>query len=663
MAARGCEGLEVGLDPGASARVGAGNRQTTWNQRTPFAGTSRIRFCGCDLSPLRRAPRSSTVSAERDAAGAAGTPKPALRSLVWRRRPQPGTTCSPGEELAYLDRARARGRGRRRSPTSSTRACGKRSPHAGSRSSTRTRRDAWDAAARGEHVVVATGTAQRQDARLQPARARRARRATRRRGRSTSTRRRRSRRTRRAHSPSCASRRSAPAIYDGDTPSEQRWQIRKWSNLILTNPDMLHLGVLPHHDRWGDVLSNLAFVVIDEAHVYRGVFGSHVGQRAPPAATAGARLRRRAPLPARLGDDRQPRRAGRGAARRRGDGRGRRRSAESRTDDRALEPAARRRGARAAGERARRRLTPAWPSSSRAACARSRSARAARRRSWCTASPSSGSTTGSSPSACRPTVPATRPRSGARSSGGSSRASCSASPRRTRSSSESTSACSTPCISVGFPGTVASLRQQWGRAGRRDHGLAVLVASEDALDQYFMREPETLLGRRVEAAILDHANPRVLDGHVRSAAFEAPLDDADRELLGDAALERAAELPELKKTPAGYVWAGRDYPAARVPLRSTSPTRSPSSTPAAARCSAWSSASGRTRPCTRAPSTSTWARPTTCSSSTSTRGRRSSSPSPATGTRRRRRRRTPRSTRRSGRSSGSGSSSRSGESR
>jgi DEAD/DEAH box helicase domain-containing protein len=126
-------------------------------------------------------------------------------------------------------------------------------------------------------------------------------------------------------------------------------------------------------------------------------------------------------------------------------------------------------------------------------------------------------------------------------------------------------------ISVGFPGTVASLRQQWGRAGRRGHGLAVLVASEDALDQYFMREPRTLLGRRVEAAILDHENPRVLDGHVRAAAFEAPLDDRDREVLGDAALERAAALPELRRTDAGYVWAGRDYPAAHVSLRSTGP--------------------------------------------------------------------------------------------
>jgi DEAD/DEAH box helicase domain-containing protein len=101
------------------------------------------------------------------------------------------------------------------------------------------------------------------------------------------------------------------AIYDGDTELERRWQIRKWSNLILSNPDMLHVGVLPHHDRWGDFLANLRYVVVDEAHVYRGVFGSHV-----------ANVLRRG--------------AARGA------------------DDRALEPAARRRGAAAACERARR---------------------------------------------------------------------------------------------------------------------------------------------------------------------------------------------------------------------------------------------------------------------------------------------------------------------
>ena len=66
------------------------------------------------------------------------------------------------------------------------------------------------------------------------------------------------------------------AIYDGDTPRDDRPQIRRRSNLILTNPDMLHVGILPHHKSWGDFLANLGWVVVDEAHTYRGVFGSHV---------------------------------------------------------------------------------------------------------------------------------------------------------------------------------------------------------------------------------------------------------------------------------------------------------------------------------------------------------------------------------------------------
>jgi DEAD/DEAH box helicase domain-containing protein len=126
-------------------------------------------------------------------------------------------------------------------------------------------------------------------------------------------------------------------------------------------------------------------------------------------------------------------------------------------------------------------------------------------------------------------------------------------------------------ISVGFPGTVASLRQQWGRAGRRGSGLAVLVATEDGLDQFFMREPDKLLGRRVEAAILDQANARVLAGHVRAAAYEAPITDEDAATLGPEAIRAARADPELRDTPAGVVWAGKDHPAARIPLRSTDP--------------------------------------------------------------------------------------------
>src|SRR3954462_10200347 len=71
--------------------------------------------------------------------------------------------------------------------------------------------------------------------------------------------------------------RARPAIYDGDTPKEQRSGIRRNANVVLTNPDMLHLGILPNHPAWANFLANLAVVVVDEAHVYRGVFGSHVG--------------------------------------------------------------------------------------------------------------------------------------------------------------------------------------------------------------------------------------------------------------------------------------------------------------------------------------------------------------------------------------------------
>jgi DEAD/DEAH box helicase domain-containing protein len=86
-----------------------------------------------------------------------------------------------------------------------------------------------------------------------------------------------------------------------------------------------------------------------------------------------------------------------------------------------------------------------------------------------------------------------------------------------------------------------------------------------------MREPDKLLGRRVEAAIVDPANPRVLAGHVRAAAYEAPLTAPDAELLGEAALAAAAADPELRRTPRGVVFAGTASPAARLPLRSADP--------------------------------------------------------------------------------------------
>ena len=367
------------------------------------------------------------------------------------------------------------------------------------------------------------------------------------------------------------------AIYDGDTPLERRWQIRKWANVLLTNPDMLHIGVLPHHDRWSDVLHNLRYVIVDEAHVYRGVFGSHVGNvlrrlrrlarvygSEPQLLFATATIANPGELASSLGGI----------------------EASVVTEDAA--PRAERTvllwnpelldaelGLRASplGD-ASRLMADLVSRGLRTICfAKSRKAaelihRFTRDRVAAdVAKRLAPYRAGYTPAQRRDIERRHAIDGGIAGLVEGELLGVSATDALELGIDIGVLDCA---ISVGFPGTVASLRQQWGRAGRRGHGLAVLVASEDALDQYFMRTPEALLQRRIEAAILDHTNPRVLDGHVRAAAFEAPLDDEDRDVLGNEALERAAVIPELRRTKSGYVWAGKDYPAARTNLRSAS---------------------------------------------------------------------------------------------
>jgi DEAD/DEAH box helicase domain-containing protein len=359
------------------------------------------------------------------------------------------------------------------------------------------------------------------------------------------------------------------AIYDGDTPSERRWQIRKWANVILTNPDMLHVGVLPHHDRWADVLHNLRYVVVDEAHVYRGVFGSHVGNvlrrlrrlahvygAEPQFLLASATIANPGELAAGL--------AGVGAAVIDSDGAPRAERTVVLWNPELLDPEL---GLRASALGEASRLMAALVSRGLRTICFAKSRRAAELIHKFTVDRVDAET-GKRLAPYRAGYTPGQRREIERRLVEGDLLGVAATDALELGIDIGLLDCA---ISVGFPGTVASLRQQWGRAGRRGHGLAVLIASEDALDQYFMREPDMLLGRRVEAAILDHANPRVLDGHVRSAAFEAPIDDADRAALGDEALERAALLPELKLTKSGYVWAGRDYPAGQFGLRSTTP--------------------------------------------------------------------------------------------
>ena len=426
--------------------------------------------------------------------------------------------------------------------------------------------EAWEAAARGEHLVVTTGTASGKTLAFNlPVLDALAREPNRRALYLYPTKALAQDQLRSLGSVRLPRLRAA--IYDGDTESERRWQIRKWANVILSNPDMLHVGVLPHHDRWGDVLTNLAYVIVDEAHVYRGVFGSHV-------ANVLRRLRRLARVygaepqfllaSATIANPGDLARSLIGAETTviGGDGAPRAERTVALWNPPLTDEELGLRGS-PLGE-ASRLMADLVTRGLRTLCfAKSRRAAELIHRF-------------------------TADRLGDDSSLSPYRAGYTPGQRReierrllegellgvsaTNALELGIDIGLLDCVlSVGFPGTVASLRQQWGRAGRRGHGLAVLVASEDALDQYFMREPEALLERHVEAAILDHENPRVLDGHVLAAAFEAPLDEADRELLGDAALERAAQLPELQPTKAGYVWAGREYPAARVSLRSTGP--------------------------------------------------------------------------------------------
>ena len=329
---------------------------------------------------------------------------------------------------------------------------------------------------------------------------------------------------------------------------------------------MLHVGLLPHHDRWGDVLHNLRYVVVDEAHVYRGVFGSHVGNvlrrlrrlaRAygaePQFVLATATIANPGELGERLlgvpvtvvDSDAAPKPERTVALWNpplldaelglRGSALAEASLLYSQLVARGLRTIVFSKSRKAA-ELIHRFTSDRVDTATKARLAPYRAGYTPTQRREIERRLAEGELLGVS---------------------------------ATDALELGIDIGALDCaISVGFPGTIASLRQQWGRAGRRGHGLAVLVAGEDALDQFFMREPEALLSRRVEAAILDSANPRVLDPHVLAAAFEGPITAADAETLGPEAVARAAELEELEQTPAGVVWKGRDYPAARISLRS-----------------------------------------------------------------------------------------------
>jgi DEAD/DEAH box helicase domain-containing protein len=365
------------------------------------------------------------------------------------------------------------------------------------------------------------------------------------------------------------------AIYDGDTPREERPAIRRRSNLILTNPDMLHVAVLPNHKSWGDFLANLEWVVVDEAHTYRGVFGSHVANvlrrlrrlaRAygsePRFLLASATIANPVELAERLvgtpfeliDDDGAPR-AGREIAMWNppliDERSGTRRSALSEAADLLAELVTH--GVRTICFLKSRRGIELIQRFARENLERRGKPELAKR-----IAPYRGGYT-----------PQQRREIEARLSGGELLAVVATDALELGIDVGELDA----AICVTFPGTVASLRQMWGRAGRRRRGLAVYVAGQDALDQFFCRHPEEFLGRPVEAAILDHGNEQIAARHLIAAAYELPLTGSDDDVFGEGWRERAERLVaagELRGVGGKLMPRRSEFVANRIPLRSAS---------------------------------------------------------------------------------------------
>lgn len=362
--------------------------------------------------------------------------------------------------------------------------------------------------------------------------------------------------------------------YDGDTPSGRRTRAREAARVILTNPDMLHVGILPYHARWRRLLGNLRYVVIDEMHHYRGVFGSHVAnvlrrlQRlcrfygsSPRYVCCSATIANPEELATRLtGQD------------------------VTVIDDNGAP----------SGERTFVLLNPPIVNAElglrRPALME---ARALANRLLARDVQSvvfSGSrlgvelllgylrgdalADGRAPERLRGYrggyLPAARREIEAGLREGTVRGVVATNALELGVDIGGLDA----CVMVGYPGTIASTWQQAGRAGRGTRASAAfLVASSSPLDQYIVAHPEYLLGRSPEHALINPDNLSLLLAHVQCALAELPFDDGEAfggEGLGDilAALEEAGVARHSRGR---WFWASDRFPAADVSLRAADP--------------------------------------------------------------------------------------------
>lgn len=368
-------------------------------------------------------------------------------------------------------------------------------------------------------------------------------------------------------------------VYDGDTPQALRRDIRERCRVVLTNPDMLHASILPNHEKWRRFLQSMQLLVVDEMHVYRGVFGSHVANVLRRLRRILARLDATPRVALTSATIANPGELGETLA-----------GAPVTVIDRSGAPE---------GERWFLLVNP--PILNRELQRRMAPTSAARQLVLPMLRRGLGAIVFVRSRQSVETV--TRKLRESANKGSTARARGLAErikgyrggylPEERRSIERElrngTVACVVStnalelgidigaldaCVMAGYPGTIASTWQQAGRAGRRrGGGVAVLVAGDDPVDQFLVQHPDFFFASSPEHARLDPDNLRVLADHLKCAAFEIPF--GDHEGFGDVPVDLtqevlaflAEESRVLTYAEGTWRWSDRSYPAGAISLR------------------------------------------------------------------------------------------------
>ncbi|HEY4889356.1 MAG TPA: DEAD/DEAH box helicase [Candidatus Dormibacteraeota bacterium] len=358
--------------------------------------------------------------------------------------------------------------------------------------------------------------------------------------------------------------------YDGDTPPGRRTAIREGGHVVMTNPDMLHTGLLPHHTRWRRLFSNLDFVVVDELHTYRGLFGSQVANvirrlkricafygSKPTFICASATIGNPLELAKRLLEEENVELVERSGAPR----------GERRLIFYNPPLLNREMGIRRSSMLEARRIAAPWIRSGVQTIVFCRSRLQVEVML----------------SYLRQDL---APRLDANQRVRGYRAGYLPLHRREIEAglrnAEITGVVSTNALElgidigslqtavlVGYPGTIASTWQQLGRAGRRSGSIGVFVASSSPLDQFIVRHPEYFLSANPEEGLIDPDNLLLLAGHLQAGLFELPFEKDER--LGRADVSELLQLFEedgsATHSAGRWFWSRQAFPAEEVHLR------------------------------------------------------------------------------------------------